>query len=129
MTRVEGDRGDIVLGWLTRLTVVLAVLGTLSFDGISLVVARFTAADLAADASAAAAASWRATPDVQRAYDAALVTVGPGDRIDPASFSVGTDGAVTLSVTTEAATLVLEKVGPLRRFAEATETATSRPPA
>lgn len=33
----EADRGDIVLGWVTRLVVVFAVLGILGYDAISVI--------------------------------------------------------------------------------------------
>src|SRR5438552_3888444 len=60
--RVEtDDRGDIVLGWLTKLIVVLGVLGLLGFDAISLVQSRFQASDRATTAASAAADSYKAT--------------------------------------------------------------------
>lgn len=128
MNRVGGDRGDIVLGWLTRLTVTLAVLGLVLFDGVSLVAARFQAADAAGLAARAAAEEFRASKDVQKAYDAAYAEVAEdGDTVGTQDFSVAPDGTVSLSVTRVASTLVLEKVAPLRRYTEATATGSGRP--
>lgn len=122
-----GDRGDIVLGWLTKLVVTLAVLGVLGFDGISLVSTRFQAEDHAQTAARTASAAYRSTPDLQAAYDAAVAEVAPhGDTIDPTSFSVGTDGATTLTLRRTAATMLLEKVGPLRDWAQVETTVTGR---
>ena len=51
--RERGDRGDIVLGWLTKLAVVLGVLGVIAFDGIAVVQAHFQASDRATTAASA----------------------------------------------------------------------------
>ena len=129
MNRLRGDRGDIVLGWLTKLTLTLAVLGVVLFDGVALVQAQFTTSDAASTAARAAAGQYKATPDVQKAYDAAYAAVAEsGDTVGTTDFRVAPDGSVTLSVTREARTLLLQKVGPLRRFASVTSTGTGRPP-
>ena len=125
---LEGDRGDIVLGWLTKLVAVLAVLGVVAFDAISLGAARFSVEDDAQTAARAAVASYRDSKDVQRAYDAALAEVSAaGSTIDAPTFVVGPDGSITLTVRTTAPTLLLEKVAPLRDWAETTATVTGRP--
>ena len=125
------DRGDIVLGWLTRLTVVLAVLGVIGFDLVSVGAGHLAAEDRAQDAARAAVSSYRSEKDVQRAYEAALADVSAdgkvGDAIDPAGFSVAEDGSVTLTVVHTSPTLLVEKISPLRRFATATATVTGRP--
>ena len=86
---MTGDRGDIVLGWLTKLVLVLSVLGLIGFDGVSLVATRFQAEDHAQVAVRAAAAAYQGPTDLQRAYDAAVAAVAEdGDTIDaPASRS------------------------------------------
>ena len=126
-----GDRGDIVLGWLTRITVVLALLGVVGFDLVSMGAARLQAEDDAQSAARAAASSFKADQDLQRAYEAALAHVGKegavGSTIAPESFSVTPDGAVTLTLRHTAATLVVEKVAPIRPWATASATVTGRP--
>ena len=126
--RPSGDRGDIVLGWMTRVVAVLAVLGVLGFDAVSLVSARFTAEEHAQSAAREAASTFSRSPAPQTAYDAALAQVmGSGDTIDPASFAVGQDGSVTLTLQRTAPTLVLERIPPLRSWATMRATVTSRP--
>ena len=132
MTRVRGDRGDIVLGWLTKLVVVLAVLGVVAFDLVALGVGRLQAEDRAAAAARAAVSSWSSSKDVQAAYEAALARVAEDggaleDTIDPGSFRVDPDGAVTLTLRHTATTLVVEKVGPARPWATSSVTTTARP--
>lgn len=127
--RLRGDRGDIVLGWLTKLTVTLAVLGLIGFDVVSVVVGRLQAEDRAGTAARAAVSAWADGRDVQRAYDAAVLSLEDpvADTIDPASFSVAPDGAVTLTVRHSASTMLLSKVEPLRERTASSATVTARP--
>lgn len=128
MGRTSGDRGDIILGWLTRLTAVLALFGVLGFDVVSLTKAHFTSEDRAQSAARTAASAWSGTRDAQQAYDAALAEVLPlGDTIDAPTFAVGPDGSVTLTLRTVASTLVVEKVPPIRSWAEVATTVTAAP--
>lgn len=125
---VMDDRGDIVLGWLTKLVATLAVLGVIGFDLVSLGAARFQAEDHAQAAARAANDAYRSSPDLQAAYDAALAEVTEhGDSIDPQTFAVGTDGTVTLTLHRTAPTMLVEKIGPLRDWAEVESTVTAPP--
>jgi len=125
---LSGDRGDIVLGWLTKLTVALAVVGLVGFDAVALGATRFQAEDHAQTAARAAVASWSADKDLQKAYDAALAEVAAdGDTLDAEAFSVAPDGAVTLRLRREVPTLLIEKVPQLHSWTEVTRTVTGRP--
>jgi hypothetical protein len=78
----------MVLGWLTKLILVLAVLGVLVLDGFAWASARVGAQGSAERAGRAAVSTWQQSPDLQRAYDAALAeVVAAGDVIDAASFT------------------------------------------
>jgi len=126
--RTQGDRGDVVLGWLTKLVVALSLVGLLAFDGISLTLARFQAADAATSAAGAAADAYKSSRNVQAAYDAALGTVvSAGDTIETRTFTVAPDGTVTLQLHHQATTLLLHKVSRLRRYADAREEGKGRP--
>lgn len=122
------DRGDIVLGWLTRLTVGMAVLGLIGFDAIALGMGRFAVEDTAQQAARAAVQSYAASSDIQRAYEAALAEAdGVEETIAPTGFSVAPDGAVTLTVDRTSPTLVIEKVPQIRSWATSSATVTGRP--
>ncbi|MFN2522057.1 MAG: hypothetical protein ABR614_01895 [Mycobacteriales bacterium] len=121
------DRGDIVLGWLTKLVVVLGLLGIVGFDGVALVQSRFQAADRATTAASAAATDFATSKDPQKAYDAAFATLVDGDTIETTTFTVGTDGTVTLRLHHATTTLLLHKVGPLKKYGDAVGTGTARP--
>jgi hypothetical protein len=129
----RGDRGDIVLGWLTKLVVVLALVGVTGFDLVALAVGRLQAEDRAAAAANAAVSAWGSgSKDVQAVYDAALSRLaedgdGGADTIDPASFTVAPDGTVTLTLTHTAPTLLLEKVSAVRSWATSRVTTSARP--
>lgn len=123
------ERGDIVLGWLTKVVLALAVLGLLGFDAMSLALARVQGEDAAQQAVRAASVTYSTSRNLQTSYDAAVAQVAPaGDTIDPAGFSVTPEGAVTLSLRREASTLLVEKVSPLRKYAVVTRTVTGGPP-
>jgi hypothetical protein len=117
--RVAGERGDIILGWLTKLAAILGALGLLGFDGVSLGQARYQAADRATTAALAAAADYATHQDVQKAYDAAYATTIDGDTIETKTFSVSEDGSVRLRLHHQATTLLVQKVGPLRHWTDA----------
>jgi Tfp pilus assembly protein PilV len=125
--RTRGDRGNIVLGWLSKLVVVLGLLGLVGFDGISLVQSRFQAADRATTAASAAADDYKSNHDLQKAYNAAFATVGGDDTIETKTFAVAADGTVTLRLHHEATTLLVRHIGPLKHWDNAVETGTGQP--
>jgi hypothetical protein len=121
------DRGDIVLGWLTRLVVVISVVGLLGFDAIAVAQGKFQAADRATTAASAASSSWTSSKNLQTAFNAAYATAQDGDTIETDSFRIAADGTVTLRLHHTATTLLLHRIGALRHFAETVETGTARP--
>lgn len=123
----RGDRGDIVLGWLTKLVVVLGLLGLIAFDAIAVVQSRFQASDRAATAASAAADEYRNSRDVQKAYNAAFATVSGDDTIETSTFRVADNGTVTLRLHHIATTLIISRIGPIKNWAEAVETGQGRP--
>jgi hypothetical protein len=123
---MQGDRGDIVLGWLTKLVVVIGALGLVGFDGVSLAQARFQAADRATTAADAAADSFATTKALQPAFDAAYATTRDGDVIETKTFAIAPDGTVTLRLHHTATTLLLHRVKALQHFADAVGTGTAR---
>jgi len=121
------ERGDIVLGWLTKLALALGVLGLLAFDGIALAQARFQASDRATTAASAAADDYRSSHDLQKAYNAAFATLSGGDTIETKTFTVAPDGTVTLRLHHEATTLIVSRIGAVKGWADAVESGSGRP--
>ncbi|HEX5511395.1 MAG TPA: hypothetical protein VFX41_06745, partial [Actinomycetales bacterium] len=95
------DTGDIVLGWLTKLVVVLSVVGLIAFDGISIATARLSVEDQATAAAREASRAFQQTRNVQAAYDTAVATAieaDPLNAVPPGAFRAQQDGTVTLVV-------------------------------
>ena len=104
------DRGGIVMGWLTKLTVVLALLGLVLFDAISVGSTTATVSDSANYAAHEASATWDQTKDLQKTYIAAVEAAteqNPENVVSTKSFTVDPDGTVHLVITRDAQTLVL----------------------
>lgn len=126
--RRRGEHGELVLGALTKLIVSLTAVAVLGFDLVSLAVARFSAEDDATEAARTAALTYRDSRSPQLAYEAALVAVAE-DRaaIDPTTFLVATDGTVTLTLRTEATTLLAHRVERLDGWRAFATTTSARP--
>ena len=128
-TRARDDSGLIVLGWLTKLVVTMAVLGLIGFDGVSLVAAKFSAADRAATYANDAALMFKQSKDIDKTY-ATIVTeaAAKGDTVDIKKFSVAPDGQVTLKIAHVANTIWMDKVSFLKEYTTVTEIGTGTPP-
>ena len=113
----SGDAGDIVLGWLTRVVVALALLGLVAFDGISIVSSRISLEDVGDQAARSASDTWERTHDIQAALKSAQDTATEANAettVVPTSLSVDPDGTAHLTVTKVALTVVAHHIPALR---------------
>ncbi len=113
------DRGDIVLGWLTRVTAVIASIAIVSFDAGSVAATSLMLSDQGSHAARHASAAWHTTPNPQIAYVAAVEAATAQNRanlVDASSFTVNDDGTVHLQITREATTLVAHRIPALRSW-------------
>ncbi len=124
---MQGDRGDIVLGWLTKLVVIIGVFGLIGFDLIAVGQAHLQTSDRANTAARAAADNYQTSRNTQQAFDAAYATLVGDDTIETATFAVTPDGAVSLRLHHRATTLLVEKIGPLRNQAAVVATGEAKP--
>jgi hypothetical protein len=118
--RVSDDRGGIVLGWLTRIAVLLGVAGLALFDAISIGSTAVTVTDQGDYAARQASEEWQATKSVQSAYNEAVVAAmeqNPANVVATRDFKVDPDGTVHLTVSRTATTLIVYRVGPIRKWA------------
>lgn len=102
MERSTRERGDIVLGWLTRLVVALAVVALLGFDAVQVGLANVQLQDQANDAATAARDAYAQHHDVTEALAAAQTSAheaNADDLVVKNSLSVQPDGAVSLQLT------------------------------
>jgi hypothetical protein len=113
------ERGDIVLGWLTRVIATLAVVALIAFDSVAVLTARLGVSDDAQSAAEAANTAWNDNHgSVQAAYNAAAAYAEEhGEECPVKDFSVTSTGVVKLRLTGKATTLVVGHIGPLKKLA------------
>ena len=96
-----------------------ASFAVIAFDGISLLTTRMTAEDQSATAAMNASDTWVRTHDAKQALATAqqsAATANPLNLVDAAAFRIDQDGTAHVRLTREAATLVVQHVGPLRKL-------------
>ena len=104
------DRGDIVIGWLTKIVVVLGLAGLVLFDAISVGTTAVNLTDQGQHAAREASDVWQNTGSVQKAYDAAVasaVDLNPANVVDPETFRIDPDNTVHLKLGRTATTILL----------------------
>jgi len=112
-----GDAGGIVIGWLTKLIVSLAVFAVIVFDGLAVGVGALHATDDANSAADAASAAYHSDPNVQLAYEAAETwATQHGEQALTSGFQVDPDGRVHLTLIKHVTTLLLYRIGPLAHY-------------
>ena len=119
-----------MIGTLTKVLLVLAVVGTAGYDAISITTTQLSIRD---DAQAAAQQGHEALRDKgtpQAAYAAVVAYArSHGDVVVPKSFTVGSDNTVTVSLRRDANTIAAEYVPKVNAYVVATATASAGDPA
>jgi hypothetical protein len=106
---VRSDRGDIVLGWLTRVVVVLAVVALLGFDGVQVGLSTVQLQDQANQAATAGRDAYAQHHDMAaalKAADAKAKEDNLQNTVVKGSFLVERDGAVSVKLTRPIHTVV-----------------------
>lgn len=119
-----------MVGWLTRIAVVGSLVGVVLFDAISIGVSRLSVEDTGALAAREAATDLARSGDVQSAYASAVsaaTDANPLNEVPPGSFEALPDGGVRLSVTREATTFVVHRIGWVADWGQVSATAVGRP--
>ena len=117
----DSERGDIVLGWITKLAVGFALAGIVLFDAMSVGTTVSSLADQGSYAAREASETWNASKDLQKAYLTASAIASESNKhnvIDPKTFRVDPDGRVHLTISRTATTLVLYRIGPINHLGE-----------
>jgi Flp pilus assembly protein TadG len=123
------ERGDVLLGWLTKVVIVFAVIGVMAFDGVSLITARLSVQDQAELAARDASITWSTTQDVDQAYKSAVdaaVEANAANEVPATAFTVTRDGTVTMTVKRDAQTFVVRLIPPMRNLTHISSTAVGR---
>ncbi len=105
------DAGDMVVGWLTRVAVILLVIGLAGFEALSIMVARIQLSDTAASAGSTALSAYSGSHDVSTAYNQAeVVAEDAGAKIVQRSFRFNADGSVEFTIRKNANTVLLQHI-------------------
>jgi len=125
--RPDGERGSIVLGWLTRLTLIMALLGIIGFEVLSVVVAKVQVQDIGQSAAYEALDSYKQTKNSETAYLAASAYAESHDaQIRRKTFQV-TDSSVTFELDKTATTLFLYRWDRTAGYAKVSTTVFAEP--
>jgi hypothetical protein len=126
-TGFHNDAGAIVLGWLTKLILVLVVGGVVLFDVMAIAYGQVSAADDARQVARIATDAMvlrNASPEeaAELAYSRAQ---SRGIEVSPEAITVERDGSVTVVIDRDIQTLVAYRIGPIEDYSRVTETYTS----
>jgi hypothetical protein len=112
------DRGDIIMGWLSRIVAGTALVAVIAFDGLSIGVAHVSAVDDANSAARAASTAWHDHDhDLQVALVAAQsAAASHGETVVAGSLSIQPDGTAHVTIRRMATTLIVRHVGALRSW-------------
>ena len=117
MKHARTDAGTIVVGWLVKLALVLTIFGVTAFDAVAVGSAHLNASDDANTAAAAAALDFQSSHNAASAESAAQDAItNPNERIVPGSVQIAQDGSVTLSLQRKITTVVMYRIGPLKKY-------------
>jgi len=114
----------MVLGWLARIAIVVAIVGVIGFDGIAIAQVHVRADDAAARAADDAATTWLATHDFTKTVLVARKDAAEDDMTVVAKdVRVLPDGSVTVTVRGHVDTTVARYVPGVKNLTSATSTA------
>lgn len=117
MDLARRDAGTIVMGWLIKVALVLVVFGVTAFDSVSVASAHLSTSDDANSAASAAAADFQSSHNIQSALSAAKDAItNPNEVLLSNSLTIHPDGSATVTVERKITTLVMYRIGPLKKY-------------
>ena len=111
------DAGTIVMGWLVKVALVLTIFGISAFDTVSVASAHLSTSDDANSAASAAAADFQTSHNIQSALSAAEDAItNPNETLLANSLTIHPDGSATVTVQRKITTVVMYRIGPLKKY-------------
>ena len=124
---MRNDRGGVIVGYFTKIALVLSVFSLLCFDAVSVGTARIGIEDTAKAAAREAAETYDETRSEAHALRAAVnYAEEHGATVDEKKFSVAADGTATVRVSKEATTLLVFRVKKTAQWAHVSATASTK---
>jgi hypothetical protein len=127
MPLLGSDRGATRVATLSRVFVLLAIIGVFGYDTFACMSTRVSTENDAQNAAYAASQAWHNNPTsttaVETAYQAAVATVAanPAEQVLTTNFTVDTDGTVHLTLTRTAKTVMFGHIGIFKHWVVASE--------
>jgi hypothetical protein len=122
---MRADDGSIVLGWMVKIAITIAVVGVLLFDGVTIAMAHTRVVDAANSAATAGMQAYATTKSVAKAKAAAVSAAEEADAVVVSpGVVVAKNGSVTVTVQVTVNTTVLGKLPGTKTWPTATSTAT-----
>jgi hypothetical protein len=124
---MQDDRGDVILGWLIKVSLVLGLLGLSLFDAVSVAVTTMNAQDAAGTAARLGADEWAGSHNLQSAYNAASAFAEEhGASVGPKDFWIDPDGTVHARMVKDATTVLLYRTKATKKWAHVVANGTRR---
>lgn len=124
---LRDERAGIITGWLFKIVLSLAILGVALFEAGSVILAKVSVDRIAIEAADEAGLEYGRTRSSTKAQQIAERVAGRQDAEVVGKIKVYRDlDQVTVTVRKQATTLVLEKIGFLRRYTLQTATHNGR---
>ena len=119
---MKDARGGIVLGWLFKIIVMLAILAIVSFETGAIIVAKVTADRVAIDAASEAGQVYSSTGSLSKAREAAVQIAAKDDAQVIHCDLIGDGKYISVTIHKKASTFLVQHIGFLKRFASADST-------
>jgi hypothetical protein len=118
----------VLIGWFLRLSLVLAIVALIGFNGFTLAEAHVDTSDDAHNCAAAAASSYQQNQSLSEAFSAAAAATGSAEEsVVAGSLRVEPGGQIRLELRRRLHTVLMAGVPGLRRFTVLTVSAQAGP--
>lgn len=129
VARLHRDQRGIVATYMTKLLLVMALIGIVFVEGGAVIFSKLQAQDVAESAAVAGAGSWWHTRSADSARKQALLQVhDKSPRAKMTAFTLNSDGSVSVTIRLEANTFLLQHFSFLETYTVSRATATAQPP-
>ena len=119
---MKSARGGIVLGWIFKIIVMLAILAAASFETGAIIVSKVTADRVAIDAAQEAGQVYASSHDLDKAKAAAKQVAAKDDVTVVEVVPISGGRYVQVTVSKKASTFLCQHIGFLKRFSVAKST-------
>jgi hypothetical protein len=129
VAHLHRDQRGIVLAYMVKLLVVIALIGVVFVEGGAVVFSKLQAQDVAESAAVAGAGSWLHTRRADSARREALLRMhDKSPRAKMTAFTLPPNGSVSVTVRVEANTILLQHLSFLEPYTVSRATATAEAP-